>query len=303
VTALAELAPDPGPGPLELAPALGLPPGSVPFEPVRSAIRAYSAGRGSERRLLETIDRHRYALELEISCLTITHLAEFGRLVARLEALHARAADLLAQTAWLRGWPSTTDQPAVPLAIVLDGRRVGIPVVLFELRRAVRFNVDDPIVQRARRRRPARRGAAASMAALADTGETTADVALASGVSQTRVWAMLNARQPVSPALRNGLVQLLGNDQAAIVLDGIPELSRARGRPSAAVRALHELGLRAEDVAELIPVTPATVRTWLSGRYRPSPALAGALEQLVGAETAARIVALIPPRIADPDHA
>ena len=295
---IAERLPPPPATTLELAPApgrLGLAPGSSPIEPVRSAIRRYRAGVGTSEQLIASVDRNAEALGEEIARLEVLRLAEFARGVARLEALHARIADLLAQGRWLREFPSDTDQPAVPLAIELDdGRRVSIPTVLAALRRTV--ELDERLVLRARRRRPGRRGAAASMAALADRGVATTDVADAAGVSRSKVYAMLTGRQPATPELRAGLKRLLGYDQAAIVLDGIPDLPRARRPESAAVQALHAAGVTAEDVAPLIPVQPGSVRRWLRGAGQPSPRLAGALEQLLDSETAARIVALIPDR-------
>jgi transcriptional regulator with XRE-family HTH domain len=134
------------------------------------------------------------------------------------------------------------------------------------------------------------------MAALADRGQTTGDIAHATGLNRSRVWAILNGRQRVTPELRSGLDRLLGSDQAAIVLAGIPDLPRARRPASAAVQALHAAGLRAEDVAALIPVQPGTVRCWLRGTLRPSPKLGAALEQLLDGDQAAQIVALIPDR-------
>jgi plasmid maintenance system antidote protein VapI len=296
VSAIAEPLSDPGITPLELVPArpsgLGLPPGSVPLEPVRSAIRSYRAGVGSADRLLAAINRHGDALEGEIVRLAVAHLADMARTVTRLEALHARTADLFAQAAWLRSWPTDVDAPAVPLSIELDGCRFAIPVVLVQLRRAVAL--EERVALRAGPRRGRRRGAEASMAALADVGQTTTDVGEACGISRSTVWAMLNGHRPATPQLRRGLQQLIGADQAAIVLAGIPELPRARQPAGAAVRALQEAGIRTEDLAALIPVQPGTVRRWLRGSARLSPTLAAALEQLVDVDTAAEILALIP---------
>jgi hypothetical protein len=299
VSAVAELLPDPGRATLGLAPAprgLGLPPGSVPVEPVRSAIRSYRAGTGTRNaeRLTTMVDLHSDALEAEIGRLVVAHLAEFTRGVARLEFLHARTVDLLAQKAWLRSFPCDTDQRAVPMSIRLGSARVEMPVVLEALRAAT--DLGDRRMAPGPRRAPGRRGAAASMAALADAGQTTTAVANACGHSPSRCWAMLNGRQPTTPELRDGLQQLLGMDQAAIVLAGIPQLPRARRAAGAAIKALQDAGVRTEDLAALIPVQPGTLRRWLRGSLRPSPKLGPALEQLVDVETAARLVALIPPQ-------
>jgi transcriptional regulator with XRE-family HTH domain len=298
---MAELLPDPGPTALELAPmpaprGLGLPPGSVPIEPVRAAIRRYRAGHGSADQLTASVDRHGDALEAEIGRLVVAHLADFERGLARLEALHSRTCDLLAQAAWLRGWPCEADQSAVPMSIRLGAARVAIPVVLEALRAAA--HIDDRFVQGRRRRRPpGPRGAAASMAALRDEcGLTAADVAQAVGVGSGAVWKMLNGYQRVSPALRQGLERLVGPERAELVLAGVPVHPRARAPASAAVRALDDAGVRTEDVAALIPVQPGTLRRWLRGTLRPSPKLAGALEQLVGAEAGRTVLDAIPHR-------
>ena len=296
MSAVAELLPDAGRAPLELVPApapgrLGLPPGSVPVEPLRAAIRNYRAGVGAPGRVVAAVDRHGDALEAEIARLAVAHLAEFTRGVARLQALHARTVDLLAQKAWLARFPCDTDQRAVPISIRLGSARVEIPVVLEALRAAT--DLGDRRMA-APRRAPGRRGATASMAALADAGQTTADVATACGHSHSRCWAMLNGHRPITPELRCGLQRLLGVDQAAVVLDGIPQLPRARQPAGAAIRALHDAGQTTADVAILIPVQPGTVSRWLRGGRRP-PALAAALQQLVGVEAAARVLSLIPP--------
>jgi hypothetical protein len=179
------------------------------------------------------------------------------------------------------------------LAIELDGRRVAVPVVLAALRRAV--ELDPRLVSEARRQRPPRqRGASASMSALADRGLTAGDVALAIGSTYGAVWRALTGQQRVTPQLRDGLVSLLGEDHAAIVLAGIPERPRAHAPASPAVQKLLDLGGRSRDVALLVNADHSTVKRWLRGLARPSPRLAGALEQLVGAEAAAEILALIP---------
>jgi hypothetical protein len=306
VAALAELAPDPEVVALALAvgleppaPArLGLPPGSAPLEPVRSAIRAYRTRGGSDASLLAAIDRHGDALEVEISRVAIARFEEFGRDVARLEALHRRIADLTAQAAWLRAFPSGTDRRAVPLTVVIDGRRVPVPVVL-EALATVQL---DPRLgrqgERPPRRRPGRRGAAASMAVLADAGMASHDVALAVGISKSAAYAMLNGHQPPAPELLPGLTGLLGEERAWLVIQGIPKHARARAPASRAVKALHATGARTEDLAALVQVQPNTVCRWLNGTAgAPPPRLAAALEQLLGdVDEAARIVALIPIR-------
>jgi DNA-binding transcriptional regulator YdaS (Cro superfamily) len=125
-------------------------------------------------------------------------------------------------------------------------------------------------------------------------------VALELGCDRREAWGVLNGYRRAPLELRPALERLLGVDQAAIVIDAIPQHPRARAPASAAVEALHSVGATAVDVAPLIPVAPATVRKWLRGKLRPSPehaaALAGALEQLVGAGTAAEIISLIPTR-------
>jgi transcriptional regulator with XRE-family HTH domain len=305
VAALAELAPDPDVVALALAvgleppaPArLGLPPGSAPLEPVRSAIRAYRTRGGSDASLLAAIDRHGDALEAEIARVASERFDEFTRDVDRLEALHRRIADLTAQAAWLRAFPTGPDRRAVPLTIELDGRRVAVPVVLAALR-AVQL---DPRLtcqgERPPRRRPGRRGAAASMAVLADAGMASHDVALAVGISKSAAYAMLNGHQPPTPELLPGLTGLLGEERAWLVIEGIPKHARARAPAGRAIKALHAAGVTTEDVAALIPVQPNSVRRWLNGSGHPSPKLAPALEQLLGdVDAAARIMALIPSR-------
>lgn len=109
---------------------------------------------------------------------------------------------------------------------------------------------------------------------------------------------MLNGHQRAPLELAPALERLLGVDQAAVVIDAIPQHPRARAPASLAVDALHSVGATALDVAPLIPVAPSTVRKWLRGKLRPSPkhaaALAAALEQLVGVDTASEIISLIP---------
>jgi plasmid maintenance system antidote protein VapI len=272
---------------------LGLPPGSVPVEPVRSAIRRYRAGRGTDAGLVDVVDRHGDALEVEIARHAVERMDEFARGVRRLEALHARLADLTAQAVWLRTWPSGPDRRAVPLSIELDGRHITLPAVLAALGGV---QLDSRVARQGARPRPRRRGAAASMAALADAGKTTRDVAQVVQISPSRVWAMLNGHQPPTPELWGGLAELVGRDRAWLVRDGIPKHPRARAPASRAVTALNGLGITAEDLAALICVQPGTVRRWLRGTQRAPAELAAALEQLVDVETAGRIVALIPGR-------
>jgi hypothetical protein len=63
---------------------------------------------------------------------------------------------------------------------------------------------------------------------------------------------------------------------------------------SPATQALYDAGVTIKDVAALIGCQPAAVGRWLRGTRRPSPELAGALEELVDAELAARVTSLIP---------
>jgi hypothetical protein len=78
-----------------------------------------------------------------------------------------------------------------------------------------------------------------------------------------------------------------------------PPAPRARRLgPGPAQNALAEAGSTLNDVAELMPAgaSVAAVSLWLAGK-RPYPAqLPDVLEQLVDAETAARIISLIPSR-------
>jgi plasmid maintenance system antidote protein VapI len=289
---------------LELAPAparLSLPPGSTPIEAVRSAIRNYRSGHGTDAALLTAIDRHGDALEVEISRVAIARFEEFTRDVVRLEALHQRIADLAAQDVWLRSFPSTIEPRRVPLTVELDGRRVAVPTVLAALHAV---QLDPRLVRGAARPRPRRRGAAASMAALADAGVTARDVALALGGEPSRAWSILNGRVPAPPELRQVLTGLVGEERAWLVLEGIPTHPRARAPASPAVKALHATGARTEDLAALLQVQPNTVRRWLNATAGPPPPrLAAALEQLLGdVDEAARVVALIPirPRVRAP---
>jgi plasmid maintenance system antidote protein VapI len=296
VSAIAELRPDLAlPELPELAPTprrLPVPPGTVPSGPVRAALRRYKAGLGTDAQLLATVDRHGEALEVEIARLAAAHLHEFAGHVRRIEALHARTADLIAQAAWLRAWPSGAERPAVPLAVEFYGRRVAVPRLLDALGS---IELDERLTLRAERPRPRRRGAAASMAALADADRTTVDVADAVGCTPSKAWAMLNGHQPATPELWRGLARLLGPERAELVRAGIPRHPRARRATSPATRALRDTGVSVEDLAELIRVQPGTIRRWLNGKLRPSPKLALALEELlVDPAAAARIVSLIP---------
>jgi excisionase family DNA binding protein len=83
----------------------------------------------------------------------------------------------------------------------------------------------------------------------------------------------------------------------------VPPPARPRGRPgrAPAQNALAEAGQTLSDVAELMPggASISAVSRWLAGD-RPYPRqLPDALEELIGAELAARIIALIPavPRV------
>jgi len=286
---------------LGLAPAaLGLPPGSLPVDAVRGAIRGYQAGVITGDRLIAIVDRHGEALEREIARKAAQHLAEFQRMIDRADVLAGYISLRLAQLEWLKRFPTGPDQEAVPLRCPVGGGRAAeIPGMLAAMRevelplRAVKL---DPHLQRL----DGRRGAALSMAALADAGVSVTDVALELGCGRRKAWSLLNGRQRRPPELQPCLERLLGVDQAAVVLEGIPHLPRARAPTSAAVEVLHAAGATAGDVAELVPARPSTVSRWLRGTLRPSPkaaaALAGALERLLGEATAVRVLELIPSR-------
>jgi transcriptional regulator with XRE-family HTH domain len=105
----------------------------------------------------------------------------------------------------------------------------------------------------------------------------------------------LNGTGHPSPRLAPALEQLLGDvDLAARIVALIPHRRRVRAPPSPALRALQEAGVTDTDVAELVSTTGGTVRRWLQGKRGIDPEFAGALEQLVDVETAARIMSLIP---------
>jgi hypothetical protein len=284
-------------------PALELPPGSVPVDAVRSAIRRYRAGIGTADQLIAAVDHHGDALEREIAGKAVEHMADFQRTINRLEVLAGYISTRVAQLEWLKTFPAGPGLgpcEAVPLHCPIGGgRRVEVGEMLAALR-AVKLSSRAVQVDPQVRRLDGRRGATPSMAALADAGVSATDVALALGVDRGKAWAILNGHQRTPPELRQALERLVGVDQAAVVLDAIPQHPRARAPASLAVDALHSAGATALEVAPLIPVAPSTVRKWLRGKLRPSPehaaALAGALEQLVGAGTAAVIVSLIPKR-------
>jgi ribosome-binding protein aMBF1 (putative translation factor) len=294
--AVAELAPAPSDVPL----TLGLPPGSLPIEAVRSVVRCYRSGVGSAESVIRMVDRHGEALEGELARKITVNLAELRRVAKRMAALHGWTTDLLAQREWLNRFPSPVQPEAVSLKVQVNGRGLEVAGLLAAL---TVLELEDHALELELRARGAprraldsRRGAAASMAALAEAGHSTTDVALAVGVNPSRVWAMLNGHQVPTQALFDGLERLLGAQRANLVRCGIPEQPRARRPKSPAIQALESAGMRCDDVAALIPVQRATVRGWLNGRVRPSPKLAGALEQLLGAETAARVMRLIPVR-------
>jgi hypothetical protein len=278
---------------------LPLPPGSVPVEPVRSAIRGYRAGIGSSERLIAAVDRHGDALEREIARRTVENMADFQRTINRLELLAGYISMRLAQLEWLASFPAGADVDTVPLSCPIgDGREIEVAHVLAALR-AVELPARAVQVD-ARPRRDGRRGAAPSMAALADARVSITDVALELGIDRRKAWAVLNGHQRSPPELQQALTRLLGADQAAIVVAGIPQHPRARAPASAALEALHAAGATAEDLAPLIPAQPGTVRRWLRGTLRPSAkhatALAGALEQLLGARRARSVLGLVPER-------
>ncbi len=282
--------------------AIGLPPGSLPVDRARSAIRRYKAGIISAERLITIVDRHGDALEREIARKAAQHHREFHRMIARAEVLAGYVSMRLAQLEWLlASFPTGPDVEAVPLTCpVGGGRHVEVSAMLAVLRsielppRVARLAAGE------RGRLDGRRGAAPSMAALADAGASVTDVALELGIDRRKAWSVLNGQTRAPPELRPALERLVGVDQAAVVIDGIPQHPRARTPASPAVEALHAAGATAEDLAPLIPAQPGTVRRWLRGTLRPSPkhaaALADALEQLLGAGPAGQVLALIPVR-------
>lgn len=277
---------------------LALPPGSMPVDPVRGAIGRYRAGIGTAEQLIATVDRHGDALEREIARKAVQHMADFRRTVARAKLLAGYVEQRLAQLEWLKSFPAGSAPERVPLTCQLGGgRHVDVADVLALLGRV---ELDSRAVQLDRHmgRRDGRRGAAPSMAAIADAGVSITDVALELGVGRRKAWSVLNGHLRAPPELRPALERLLGVDQAAAVIAGIPQHPRARAPASAAVEALHAAGATAGDVAALVPAQPGTVRRWLRGKLRPSPkhaaALAGALEQLLGPGTAEEILGAIP---------
>lgn len=280
-----------------------LPPGSVPVELVRSAIRSYRTGVIGAERLIAIVDRHGVALERETARRAAKDLADFHRTVDRAAALADSVSTRLAQLEWLRVFPHGPDLGPVPLRCrVGGGREFEVSHLLVAMRttqlpaRAVRLA---PPGARPRRL-DARRGASPAMAALADGGISTLDVGLASGIDRRKVWSVLNGHERSPPGLHEALEQLLGADQAAAVLELIPDHPRTRAPGSEAVSALRDAGAAIEDVAPLVPAKPATVRKWLRGTLRPSrhsaAALARALEQLLGEAAATRVLELIPSR-------
>jgi hypothetical protein len=279
---------------------VGLPPGSVPVAPVRAAIRRYRAGIGTTEHLIASVDRHGDALEREIARKAVDHLADFHRTVNRLDVLAGYVETRLAQLEWLRSFPTGPARQPEPLSCPIGGgRRVEVSDLLSALR-AVELPPRVVLLGPHVRRLDGRRGAAPSMASLADAGVSVTDVALELGIDRGRAWSMLNGHERVAPGLRPALERLVGADEAAVVLDGIPQHPRARQAASRAVEALHAAGATADDIAPLIPASPSTVRRWLRGTLRPSPphaaALASALEQLLGTGPARELLALIPNR-------
>jgi hypothetical protein len=289
---------------------VGLPPGSVPVEAVRDAIRSYRAGVTSAERLIAVVDRHGDALEREIARRAARDLTDFHRTIDRAAALAGGVSLRLAHLEWLRRFPSGPEREPVPLRCPTGGDgEVDVGTALAALRalklppRAAELAPQerDPRSQVL----DARRGRAPAMAALADAGISTLDIGLAWGVDRRKVWAILTGHEHAPPGRREALERLVGADQAAIVLAAIPEHPRARRFASDALEALHAAGATYEDVACLVPARPATVRKWLSGTLRPAPhnrgALAHALEQLLGQQAGARMLELIPGRNWAPD--
>lgn len=292
VTAIAECLPEApaaatlGPG----APRLGLPPGSLPLEPARSAVRSYRA-RSNGARLVAAIDAHGDALEVAIARKATETHADFVRCVRRLETLHERLSMRLAQAEWLRGFPCQADVEPLPLTVAIGRHQVEVPVLIEALSK---LQLDERLVANGHRSAPRRRGRSASMVALAEADLTTGDVAAALGISRSRAWAILNGHQPVPADLGSALERLAGAEVAELVLASIPKHPRARASQSPAVKALHEAGATAEDLAGLVKAQPATVRGWLSGRLRAPASLGPALEQLIGPEEAALVLLMIP---------
>jgi hypothetical protein len=290
-----ERAPD-----LELVPPLRLPPGRLPVDAVRGAIRRYQAGIGTAEQLVASVDRHGDALEREIAGKAADGMREFQRSVNQLERLAGHVSTRLAQLEWLKTFPAELGPgPAPPplTCATAHGRQVDVADMVAALR-TVTINTRAPQLDPHARRVDRRRGSGPSMAAIADAGLSVTDVALELGCDRRKAWAVLNGHERAPLELRAALERLLGADQAAIVINAIPQHPRARAPASAAVDALHSVGATALDVAPLIPAAPSTVRKWLRGTLRPSPkhaaALADALEQLAGAGTAAQIISLIP---------
>ena len=275
---------------------LPLPPGSVPVDPVRSTISAYRAGVASDDRLIAAIDRHSDALQREIARKAVENLADFQRTVNRLEVLAGYISTRIAQLDWLERFPYGPASEAVPLTCPVGRGHAAVPRLLDALRGVELDARVLAVGATARSRRDGRRGAAASMAALADCGVSATDVALELGIAPSRAWAVLNGKQLAPPELRRALVRLVGIDQMVVVIDGIPVHPRARAPASAALRALHDAGATADDVAPLIPATPSTVCMWLRGAGRAPAKLIDALEQLLGADPAATVIAAIPKR-------
>jgi hypothetical protein len=275
---------------------VGLPPGRIPVEAVRYALGSYRAGVMSAERLIAVVDLHGDAAEREIARKACLHLRDFHRAIDRADVLAGYVATNLAQLEWLRSFPAGPDREVVPLRCPAGGgRHVDVPDVLAALR-AVQLPPRAAELAPQAQRLDGRRGAAPSMAALADVGVTVSDVALELGGDRRGAWAILNGHQRAPPELQQALERLVGVDQAAVVLAGIPQHPRGHAPASAAVEALHAAGATAEDVAVLIPVVPSTVRAWLSGRLPLSPKLAPALEQLLGKAAAGRVLRLIPSR-------
>jgi hypothetical protein len=149
-----------------------------------------------------------------------------------------------------------------------------------------------------RRAHVARPPASAAVRALQDAGRTLKDVAdlMPGGASISSVSHWFAGKRSYPRELPVVLGQLLDAELAAQVMSLIPQprAHLARQPASAAIRALQDAGARTEDLAELIPAQPWTVTRWLRGAARPPPPLAAALQQLVGVESAARIIGLIP---------
>jgi hypothetical protein len=193
---------------------------------------------------------HGEALKIEIARKAADHAAEFHRIVRRLETLAGYVSLRVAQLDWLHHFPAAgPDVETEPLVVAVgQGREVDVGRLLGALRGV---QLDQRVVATAAAtapRRDRRRGAAPSMAALSDASVSVTDLALELDIDRRKVWQWLNGHMPARlERLRPALERLVGADQAAAVLEGIPQHPRARASPSGAIVALHDAGATAED--------------------------------------------------------